>query len=135
MTSAWYWSVADLQSEHNRRVIFIQAQMAGFVVQLRFLSKLKRNQQTKYKVHFKTILPNLFLIRPFEDDKGALSGAIHSAVMDNTLPRLKLLIEVRNYQICSIYIRFAFRLDSLLMCGITTVSHHYIWHAPSKLLS
>ena len=39
-------------------------------------------------------LTQLLLIRPFEDDKGALSGAIHSAIMDNTLPRLKLLIEV-----------------------------------------
>ena len=40
------------------------------------------------------------MIRNFEEDKGALSGAIHSAIMDNTLSRLKHLIEV----ICVLYV-------------------------------
>ena len=36
----------------------------------------------------------LGVFRNIEDDKGALSGAIHSAVMDNAFKRFKLLIEV-----------------------------------------
>ena len=52
--------------------------MAGLVAQLQFLSKIKRQP-----------------VRTFEEEKGALSGAVHSAIMDNSFRRLQLLIDVR----------------------------------------
>ena len=32
--------------------------------------------------------------RHFDDDQGALSGAVHSAIMDNNYKRLRLIIDV-----------------------------------------
>lgn len=55
----------------------------SFVAQLTFLTKIRKHHGIRQVVS-SIPLPLIFTSRNFDEDQGALSGAVHSAIMYNS---------------------------------------------------